>query len=153
MATSNLKKNTRIVFPGNTRSIILEIMESNGIKENEEDALKKILQGETTKKGKMAEVIKKTASKEISIKDLPSTLAKNFDLSAEKAKKIAKELEEKVLILSKEITEEEEIEQKTPTEKDEKLSDLENKINNTPTVSSGETKRSDKKDTYREPVE
>jgi len=153
---TNDKKNVRIVFPGDNRIIVSEIMERNGLKESDDDAFEKILNGLPSEGGKMAKIIKKTALGEVSIRELPSVLSKNFKLTEGEAKKLAKEIEEKVLILSREVLEGESTGKELPPEKKEAFIDVEDDKNKeiyNPPTPLREIKSPNQKDTYREPVE
>jgi len=100
MPTEKKAKEKDVVFPENITSVVYDIVKGYISLETQEEAVKKILKGEETKGGKMAEIIKKAATGEILIKNLPTVLKDSFNLSIERAKDLAKHLEEKVLVLA-----------------------------------------------------
>jgi hypothetical protein len=101
-------KKERIVFPENITSVVSEVVKNYNILEKDDEATEKIIKGETTKGEKLAEIIKKTATGEILIKNLPTVLKETFNVSSEDSKKLAGEIEEKILSLAQKFSEEEE---------------------------------------------
>jgi len=138
MTNPDSKKTAKVIFPENITSVISEIVKKYNILENDKDAVRKILNGETTKIEELAGIIKKLAMDEISLKNLPATLKKDFNISVEDSKRLAGEIEEKVLPLAQRFSEEKEISVKPEVVKKPQPPKTETLM---------------KKDIYREPAE
>ena len=139
-----------IAFPEEIVSIFSDIMKKYGLEESDDEIWDKTLKEQPTKTEKMAEIIKSFTYEESPDKDLPSTLKDSFGISIEQAKKIAKDIEEKIISLTKksfENTDQEKISSEITTEK--KVRNLEKPK---PLIKQ-KTSKIIKKDTYLEPIE
>ena len=111
-------ENQRVFFPESAGFIISEIIKKYGLEEPGEALEKWIEKGEESKGHKMAKILLKVVQREILPENFPLELQKELAVSFEKAKKIAEELEKKILVfMRKEIAEEKlkKIEERPPT--------------------------------------
>jgi len=105
---NNNQKNKKIVFSGDTAPIISEILKKYGLEEVDEDILGKIEQGKPCLLGgDILDIVIEIAQGKILKKDLVFSLQKRLDIPKEKAKKLAKDVEKKLLVLVKKVPEEE----------------------------------------------
>lgn len=107
MVNSN-NQNKKIVFLGDTALIISEILKKYGLEEIDEDILGKIEQGKPCLSGgDILDIVIEITQGKILEKNLVSSLQERLDIPKEKAKKIAKDVEKKLLILVKKVPEKE----------------------------------------------
>lgn len=146
--------NQKMVFLGDTLPIISEILKKYELEDTDEDILGKIEQGKPCLLGGIIfDIVIEVVQGKISKKDLVSSLQKYLDIPKEKAKNIAKDIEERLLVLVKKAPKEKtEIPEKPPATKKPL------KIEKTPIVEKPEIppeKREtpEEPDVYREPIE
>jgi hypothetical protein len=153
MINQNFEKKQKITFRENSEEIIDEILKKYGLEEGEQE-IEKIIGGEVTYGGKIAEIVWRVSIGEISLKDLALIIESELNIPLYKAERIANELREKVFIFEetapqKEISErlesleKKEISEEIQKEKFYHEADEEKEI----------PKKFSKIDPYREPIE
>ncbi|MGB2762411.1 MAG: hypothetical protein WBC21_02615 [Minisyncoccales bacterium] len=110
MTNPKLNKKQEIIFPDKTTDIIRELVKKYELEKIEKEMEEKISQTEIpAERGKIFEnlptcqisrTVKEIAESKISSKEFVSVLQKRLEIPQEKAKKLAKDLKEKVLILA-----------------------------------------------------
>jgi hypothetical protein len=116
MPNSRLKQSCEVIFSEEANSVIEEIIKKydlGPVDFFEKEVTQRLEQAKTFEEKKeiaksfpivqITEIIKETAQGKILAKDLASTLQQRLDISQEKAKKIAEELEKKVLVLARKV--------------------------------------------------
>lgn len=161
------KNYEEVIFPEETSDIIDEIVTKYGFKKIEEEMLEKMDQTEIFEEREkifenlpgrqIATTVKELAMGKISAKDFISLLKQRLNISEELAKDLAKELEEKVLVLAQKTRVLREERETLPSKEIEKEVSFPEKPQAEPSEIKpppSEEKPSPKKpDIYREPAE
>jgi len=113
MTNNSVDEQFDVIFPNETVEIITELVKKYGLDKKEEEMEKKLDEAETLKEGKemfenlptcqISRSAKETALGIISSEALPIILQKRLDIPENKAHDLAKELEDKVVVLAEKI--------------------------------------------------
>ncbi|MDO8435855.1 MAG: hypothetical protein Q7S82_00515 [bacterium] len=113
MDAINLKKEKNIIFPVDAGITIAKLLEKYGLKEKQEEAVKKLIQAKNFKERaelaeespgrKIAKLMRDAAENKMSFSDLALALQNLLALSEEKAKQLARDLEKEVLAFAQEV--------------------------------------------------
>ncbi len=123
----------KVIFPENTDLIISNILEKHGLAETKEDILEKLEADKRIYGEIIIELIVRVVQEKISFQELADSLKKELNLSSQKAKDLANDLQKEILLFV----------EKTPEE-----------IPSPPSRKPAEEKPpSSKEDIYREPIE
>ncbi len=159
MQDINSTKNEEISFPPEAVSIIREIVHNYGFEKIEEELLIEMGKIEDFKEKEkifeslpgrqLARVTKEAAEGKITLQDVFSILQKNLKISEETAKRLSKELKERVISLAQRTAEKAEAKQILFKEKDKlamppQTSEIEPPIK--------QKSKASKEDIYREPI-
>jgi len=152
---SNSNKKYEIIYPENSSDIITKLMKKHGLEETTEDFFEKIKREETTIGEIIARAVAEATESKISFEDFVSKLQQDLDISEKTAEKLAEDLEQKILVKTEKVKVEEE--KPIPSEKTEEVV-LPKKTKVRPEVpvekqSEETTKKPQKRDLYREPIE
>jgi len=147
-----------IIFPENSSDVILKILERYGLKETNQEMIKKLSKKEKTIRGTVAELIKKIAQEEIPSKDFSPTLSERLGVSKKIADDLAKDAEKEILVFVKRIPKEEQkerikkglIERERTTSRTELPKKIKDEL---PTSTKELPSKPQIKDDYREPIE
>jgi len=152
MVNSN-SQNQKIIFLENTSPIISELLKKYQLQETPKELSKKLTKREIPRGGIILDIAIEVAQGKILKKDLTSALQKRLEISEEKTKKIAEDIEEKLLVLVKKVPRKEiEIPEEPPVTK-KPLTAEKPSIVEKPETPSKKRETSEEPDVYREPIE
>ena len=148
-----VNKNQKIVF-GIVSPIISKILEKYELKETDEEIFDKNIKGDFCYSTEIALLVYEVAVQKISPKNFPSEIQKRLNISLKKAKKIAEDLEKKVLISVKKLRVEK-VSKKLPTSVKPSPTQFTEKLKRTKLSEIPETKKEKtrQRDIYRERIE
>ncbi len=146
-------QNQKIIFSENTSPIISELLKKYQLQETPEELFKKLTKGGIPKGGIILDIVIETAEGKILKKDLTSALQKRLEISEEKAKKLAEDIEEKLLVLVKKVPKEEIEVPKEPLITKKPLMTEKPSIIEKPETPSKRRETSEEPDVYRETIE
>jgi len=110
MVTQN--SNKKIIFTRSVSSILDEILKKYKLEKNEDDFLDILEQGGDLPDEIILDAVTEVAQGRIPQKDLSSILQKRLGVSKPQANKLTKDIEEKLLPLTEEVSEEETLKEK-----------------------------------------
>lgn len=153
MESQNLDDNEKVIFPAESGTIIVGILEKYGLQKEQEEATKNMTKAATNEERekifeslpgrKIAKITKEFAEGKIKPGDFVVAVQNLLSIPKEKAKNIVKDLNEKIIAFAEKIATDENAPQislvKTMPQKE--------------TIPQKENSISLKKDTYREPLE
>jgi len=139
----NQNKNSRqnLVFPEDTCSIIFDILEKYGLREDNKEIMEKWKREEEGNSEIVAKIFRDTIKKGLSSQKFSDLIKEKLNISSEKSRKISDELQKDVLSLIK-------VEKETGNSKVIKKT-ISQELGHRKT----KNKKIDKKDTYRELIE
>ncbi len=152
MVNSN-SQNQKIIFLENTSPIISELLKKYQLQETSGELSKKLTGGEIPRGGIILDIVIEVAQGKILKKDLSSALQKRLEISEEKTKKLAEDVEKKLLVLAKKVPKEEtEIPEEPPVTKKPLIAEKPSIIEK-PETPPKRRETSEEPDVYREVIE
>ncbi len=109
-----------IIFPENSSDIIEEILEKEGLSEDNKEFFRKVKKGGKPNIQILAELVSYRGKGDLSKEEFPVSIKLELNTTLEKAEKIAQELENKLIPRAKTMGEKEEKSKKSPP----KLNDI-----------------------------
>ena len=148
-------QNKKTVFLGDTAPIVSEILKKYGLEEEDEDIFEKIEQGKPCLLGGIIlDIVIELAQGKILKKELVVSIQKYLNIPKEKAKKMAEDIEKKLLTLVEKVPKEK---AEVPTKKspvaEKSLKTEETPIVEEPKTFSKKEEPPQQEDTYRESIE
>ena len=92
-------KKEKVIFPENSSEVIGSILKKYGLGETAKEILEKWKKGEISNSEKLAGIVGEAARKKVSLDTIISWIKEDLNLPEDTARKIAKELNEKILSL------------------------------------------------------
>lgn len=139
---------TEIVFPENIDQIISDILAKYDLTETSQEVMQKVIKGEDSITGKIAQIIKEAAKNEISVEDLISHINIKLNLPKTTAEQISDDIQKRILnFVEKKSASEEKSVSKIEELKKERIIERQLEKSEKP------KRKTERPDVYREPVE
>jgi len=151
-------QNQKITFLENASPIISELLERYQLQETPDELFKKLTKGEVSRGGIILDIVIEVAQGKISKKNLVPSIQKYLNIPKEEAKKLAEDIEKRLLVLVKKVPKEEmEIKPPIPSgrpsvAKNPPITEK-SPITEKPKTAPKKQKTTKEADVYREPVE